>query len=137
MKNMKIILILAALSASPVLASEGGATNLFPKPQANPAKATTPDMVKLEAPKFFAELSGTASLKWSASPTATNYHLQVATDPNFKWLVVNEQELKDTGFEVKGLEAGKHYFWRVLAVKRDNNATWMKSYWAQSMFSAK
>lgn len=137
MKNMKIILVLAALSATPALASEGGATHLFPAPVANRAKATAPDAVKLEEPKYFAEQSGAANLKWTASETATNYQLQVATDPNFKWLVVNEQNLKETSFQVSGLEAGKHYFWRVLAVNRNNDATWTKSFWAQSMFSAK
>jgi hypothetical protein len=108
---------------------------LFPPKETNPAKRAVPAKPELVAPAYFAAIKADkTNLEWKAVEGADQYHVQVATDPNFKWLVANEQAVKATNFEVAGLEAGKHYFWRVSAVKTDNWNTFRKSFFAMSMF---
>lgn len=139
MFKSKFFLAIAALLVSSLtqaaVVKEYEAHHLFPYPTPNKELATTPAAPKLVGPSYFAKMNNNATLTWEAVPTATNYHLQVATDPNFKWLVVEQYNLEQTTFQVDSLEAGKHYYWRVLAVKRDNVASWMKSAWAGSMFT--
>ena len=109
---------------------------LFPKPMPAAGLAVEPEKTKLESPAYFAKVAATeVTLKWSAVEGADFYHLQVATDPNFKWLVANEFAVKDTAFQAKGLEVGKHYYWRVLSVKDNNAQTHRKSAFATSMFA--
>jgi hypothetical protein len=118
---------------------EGHKAPLFPQPVANRAKATAPSTPELTAPAFMSKVSGgNVTLKWNSVPTADFYRVQVATDANFKWLISDEKALmhKETSFEVKGLEAGKHYYWRVFAVKSDNDPGYTKSLASKSMFEA-
>lgn len=148
---MKIIVSLFAFAltlalTSPVLAEQGHGggghgnlaekmNSLFPEPQAQPAKREVPAKPELSAPAYFSEIKGDkTALSWKAVPGADEYHVQVATDPNFKWLVADVHHYKETSFEATGLEAGKHYFWRVAAVKSNNWSTWRKSFFASSMF---
>jgi hypothetical protein len=108
---------------------------LFPEKEANPAKRAVPAKPELVAPAYFSAIkTDKTNLEWKAVEGADQYHVQVATDPNFKWLVANDQAVKVTNFEVTGLEAGKHYFWRVSAVRSDNWNTFRKSFFAMSMF---
>ena len=108
---------------------------LFPQPKANPAKRTIPGKAALIEPKFLAKITGTSTtLKWSPVAGAENYHLQVATDPNFKWLTVDNHFQKTVSFELSGLEAGKTYYWRVAAVKNSNNSMYTNSYFDSSSF---
>lgn len=108
---------------------------LFPPKEADPKMSAEPAKTTLETPAAYAKVTGSeVTLKWKAVETADQYHLQVATDPNFKWLVTNEFFLKDTSFKVANLEAGKHYFWRVNAVKENNEPTHRKSGFVMSTF---
>ncbi|WP_374075952.1 fibronectin type III domain-containing protein [Bdellovibrio bacteriovorus] len=149
---MKILVSLLAFAltlalTSPSLAEEGhgggGHGNLaekmnalFPKPQEQPDKHDVPAKPELSSPAYFSEVSGDkTALTWKAVAGADEYHVQVATDANFKWLVANEYHNKTTSFEATGLEAGKHYFWRVAAVKSTNWSTFRKSFFATSMFA--
>lgn len=149
---MKILVSLLAFAltlalTSPSLAEQGhgggGHGNLaekmnalFPEPQAQPEKNNVPTKPELSAPAYFAEVKGEkATLTWKAVQGAEEYHVQLATDPNFKWLVANEYHHKATSFEATGLEAGKHYYWRVAAVKPNNWSTFRKSFFATSMFA--
>lgn len=110
---------------------------LFPKKQAEPSKREVPAAPALSAPEAFAKVSGPkAALTWSEVAGATEYHVQVATDPNFKWLVSNEYHVKGTTFEANNLEAGKTYYWRVAAVNTHNWDTFRKSVFATSSFNA-
>lgn len=152
---MKLVkLILVALSLISILSfdaayaagggheeshEEGGTghhnTNFFPKPQPNKEVATRAPMVELLAPKALSKVSGTqTTLKWKEVAGADAYRIQVATDPNFKWLVKQEDFYKDTSLEVTGLEAGKHYFWRVYAWRTGSDKGWMSSYAKFSSF---
>ena len=147
---MKVLVSLLAFAAtlaltSPSLAEEGHGgghgglsekmNSLFPPKQAQAEKRDVPAKPELAAPAFFAKVAGDkTNLEWKAVAGADEYHVQVATDPNFKWLVANEYHHKATSFEVTGLEAGKQYFWRVAAVKDNNWTTFRKGFFAQSMF---
>lgn len=115
---------------------KGGANlNLFPPPQANPSKIARPAKPELLAPTYRAQITDSkVSLKWAPVASADAYHLQVATDPNFKWLVVNQEILNGTSFDLNSLEKGHHYFWRVAALKTDNDPTYMKGWFALSTF---
>jgi hypothetical protein len=113
----------------------GANLNLFPPPKADLSKSARPAKPELVEPAYRAEVtSDSTTLKWNAVATADAYHLQLATDPVFKWLVVNEELYKGTSFEVKGLEKGKHYFWRVAAMKTDNAPTFMTGWFSLSTF---
>lgn len=101
---------------------------------ANKSVTTPPEKVELVAPAFEAKVEGSVILKWKTSATADKYLVQVATDPNFKWLVVDEPAYTKTELEVKGLEKAKHYYWRVYSVKSNNNPGYMKGVASKSMF---
>ncbi len=110
--------------------------SLFPGKPKNVALATTPMAANTVEPKFLAVVpAGKVKLQWSDSK-APEYHLQVATDPNFKWLVVNEKFLKTTSYEVTA-ETGKKYFWRVAAYNQANDSYFTKSSFTSSVFSTK
>ncbi|KHD88638.1 MAG: hypothetical protein OM95_07480 [Bdellovibrio sp. ArHS] len=109
---------------------------LFPPKQPVPAKRDVPAAPELSAPAYFSEIKADkAALQWKAVEGASEYHVQLATDPNFKWLVANEYHVKGTSFEATGLEAGKHYYWRVAAVADANWSTFRRSFFATSMFA--
>jgi hypothetical protein len=117
-------------------ASQSGANlNLFPPPQADSAKASRPNKPELTEPNFHAKITGdSVTLKWNAVDSVNAYHLQVATDPNFKWIVSESPMMSETSFQVSGLQKSTHYFWRVAAVKSENDATYMKSWFSGSEF---
>ncbi len=112
--------------------------SLFPEKQKNPAVSARPEQTTLAEPKFLAKVpAGTVQLKWSETAGATNYHVQVATDPNFKWLVINDHWIKTNSFDFIAAEAGKRYFWRVASVKNDNISMYTKSLFVSSAFDSK
>lgn len=99
---------------------------------------TAPQKAEGLEPAWYSVIEGsTVTLKWTAAVGADSYHLQVATDPKFKWLVVNEHFFKGTQYELSGLESGKHYFWRVAGMKSDNEAYYLHGPFAGSMLEAK
>jgi hypothetical protein len=109
--------------------------SLFPEKEANLAARKAPEKPALTSPAYFAAIKGNAvKLEWKASEGAEEYHVQVATDPNFKWLVTENFAVKGTSFDLSTLEAGKQYYWRVAAVKPNNWSTFRKSFFATSMF---
>jgi hypothetical protein len=109
--------------------------SLFPEKQANMTSRTAPGKPALTSPTFFAVITGNnVKLQWTAVQEAEEYHVQVATDPNFKWIVKEDFAHKESSFDLTDLEAGKQYFWRVSAVKPNNWKTFRKSYFATSMF---
>ncbi len=117
---------------------EHAAGKLFPQPKQNKSKSTPPGKTELIEPAFMAQVAGsTVTLKWNAVDTAENYHLQVATDPNFKWLKVNENFVKRPSYDLSGLEAGQKYYWRVAAVKNSNDPMYIKGPFEVSSFETK
>lgn len=111
---------------------------LFPQPKADLSKGTPPEAPQLSAPALGTVISSeTVALSWRSADGATDYHVQVATDPNFKWLKVENHWVKDTQFEVSGLEKGHRYYWRVASWKKDNVAGANKSPFRASSFEVK
>jgi hypothetical protein len=111
--------------------------SLFPTKQPNPEKAARPATVETKSPAFLTTVGpGAVKLEWTPATNATAYHLQVASDPNFKWLVVNEKFVRETTYTLKA-EAGKRYFWRVAGFNGDNNSMYTKSNFVSSAFNVK
>ncbi len=147
---MKVLLSVLALTlGQPSFAETGhgnhhndlsaghGSGRVFPKPVNDLENSKIPGATELIEPAFSSTVSGSTVLKWKDAKDAQNYHVQVATDPNFKWLVTNEYMYKGTSLEVKNLEAGKHYYWRVAAT---NQTKWDGSthgYFSKSIFETK
>jgi hypothetical protein len=112
--------------------------DFYPRKKADKSLASRPGQVELLEPKALSEISGAqVTLKWKPVEGAESYRLQVATDPNFKWLVTQEDFFKGTSYDLKGLEAGKHYFWRVFAWRPQNDASWSSSFANLSSFETK
>lgn len=114
---------------------------IFPAKQKKDGAAVAPAKVKLSSPKFLEKISGDAvTLTWNASEGATTYHVQVSKDAGFNnrsMYVVEDKKLAATSLEVKGLEAGVKYFWRVAAVNGDQESQFTKSGFAFSEFEVK
>ncbi len=111
--------------------------SLFPEKQPIKELTTTPTIVELSSPKFLSKLSGAAKLEWKAAKGANAYHVQIATDPNFKWLVKDEHFVKTTSFEFANTTANTHYFWRVAAINTNNDSMFTKSIFVSSAFIVK
>lgn len=111
--------------------------SLFPEKQKNSKIASRPPAVELTGPKFLSKISGDVKLEWKPTAGADSYHLQIATDPNFKWLVVQEQSLKQTAYGYSKGEPGKKYYWRVAAINSKNDSMYTKSNFTGSVFVAK
>jgi hypothetical protein len=111
--------------------------SLFPEKQQNPKLSTRPSVVEITAPKFLSKVTGAAKLEWKEARGANAYHVQVATDPNFKWLVAEDHFVKNNAFEFAKAEAGHKYFWRVAAYNTDNESMFTKSNFTSSVFISK
>ncbi len=110
-------------------------TALFPAKQANKDLSTPPAAPELVGPAFMKAIKESSiTLEWKPVEGVEVYNVQVATDPNFKWLKLEQNLYKGTSLQVSELEAGKQYYWRVAAVKPDNMATFTKSLFTKSMF---
>jgi hypothetical protein len=141
MKLLSILLgfaLVLALSTQAIAkGEEHGNGALYPPPKANLEDSALPGKVELVEPTFNSSVSGSVTLKWNEVANAQNYHLQVATDPNFKWLKADEHMYTGTSYEVKDLEAGKHYYWRVAATNQGKWVGSTKGYYSKSMFATK
>ncbi|WP_428608993.1 FecR domain-containing protein [Sedimenticola sp.] len=58
----------------------------------------------------------TPELKWSDSSDAVAYRLQIADDPAFGHLLVDQNNLAATGFDASELKAPGHYYWRLYSL---------------------
>ncbi len=114
-----------------------GSGKVFPRPGNDPENSKSPGAIELLEPAFSATVTGPAILKWKEGADAETYHLQVATDPNFKWLVADEHMYKGTTFEIKNLEAGLHYYWRVAGTNQQKWPGSTNGSFSKSMFEAK
>jgi hypothetical protein len=131
------VLAVTLLAAGPLMANEEtrDMSALFPQPKPNTTLSQRPEKPELEGPAFYEKISDTkVTLKWKEANGATAYHVQIATDPNFKWLVKEESILKTNTLEVGGLEGGKSYFWRVAGLKLENKSGHVQGVYSASMF---
>ena len=110
--------------------------SLFPEKTKNVAVTQRPKVVKLTSPKFLASVTTPAAkLEWTGAEGATTYHVQVAKDPNFKWLIANDNFVKTTSFDIANLEPDRKYYWRVASIKDENDSMFTKSLFVSSVFS--
>lgn len=114
---------------------------IFPEKKTDQTRSTVPAKVKLESPKFLAKVSGDmVKLEWAPSEGAKAYHVQVSKDAGFNnrsMYVAEDKFVTGTSFEVKGLEAGVKYFWRVAASNNEQESMFTKSAFAFSEFEVK
>ncbi len=60
------------------------------------------------------DLDTAITVRWTSSPTAVTYRLQLGTDSTFAGgFVINDSTLTDTSKSVVALDYGVRYFWRV------------------------
>lgn len=111
--------------------------DFFPRKPADKTLSARPATPELLEPKALSVVGNQVTLKWKPVETAESYRLQVATDPNFKWIVTQQDFYKDTSYNLTGLESGKHYFWRVYAWKTNNEAGHTSSFATLSSFEVK
>ena len=115
--------------------------SLFPEKQPDPTRVARPGATELVSPSFLSNLTpGTVRLEWKSGTNvngAAQYHVQVATDPNFKWLVVNEHFVNGKMYDFTKAEAGQRYFWRVAGVKGDNKPGYTQANFVSSAFNVK
>jgi hypothetical protein len=73
----------------------------------------------LSAPVLLSPASGVTgqalpvALSWSGVNGATGYWLEMATDPSFTMIVINDPTLVSPGRQVNGLPQNTQYYWRV------------------------
>jgi len=138
MKKILVFLLLSSFSLSH--ANEESFEEFYKNEPPNQALAQRPSIPKILAPPPLSEISSnTLELKWTAVETATAYALQLSADPIFFNLIVNETLYKGTSYTVKDvkLEPHKNYYWRVAALKEDNQPGTIKSLFNRSSFSIK
>jgi hypothetical protein len=112
--------------------------SLFPEKQASKSLSQRPAQVQLQSPAFRAKVPGTeVQLSWQSVSGADTYHLQVATDPNFKWLVINDAFVKEPVYNFASAQAGTRYFWRVASWNSKNDSGYTKSNFSTSHFETK
>lgn len=109
---------------------------LFPTKQPDLGKVVTIAKPVLVDPQFMSAVTGDkATLKWKEVVGADVYQVQVATDPEFKWLVNENKVVRGTSLEVGSLEKGKKYYWRVRSQKTTNDNGYQTSMAAWSAFT--
>lgn len=64
------------------------------------------------------------SLDWTQRGFGRSYHLQVAKDPQFSTLEVDEPGLKQSGYELASVDPGTTYYWRVNTTNYGGTGEW-------------
>lgn len=137
--TLLVLVCHVALAADPKGDHQDGAKHkdwneVFKQPVSNLQLSEIPAKTQLLEPAFLAPVTGTeVTLKWKPVENV-KYHLQVATDANFKWLVVNEHLVDYTEYNLKNLQSKQQYFWRVYTFKQGNKLGYSKSLSASSSF---
>ena len=84
-----------------------------------------PGVVELESPEDDAEgVDRTPEFTWEKTDEAEEYHLEVADDPNFSELII-EQTASETSYTPEdALEADQTHYWRVRASNAGGEGDW-------------
>jgi hypothetical protein len=141
MKNRSLIPALCtllvtstALASSSHHESSKSYLNLLPQPKANKILATIPKKVILKSPEPLSKVKETSVLlEWAPSEGAETYHVQIAKDPAFKWILQEDHFVTATQFQATNLPKGQ-IFWRVAASKPKNMPAHWKSSFSASSF---
>lgn len=63
-------------------------------------------------------------LIWNASNGASSYNLNIATDSGFTNIVIDKSKIKETSYNVTGLNNSTFYYWRVQAINNSDKSEW-------------
>jgi hypothetical protein len=127
-------LSLTTFAANDSHGEEKAYRNLLPQPKAIKALATPPKKVELKSPEALSKVTGSnVLLEWVPSEGAETYHIQIAKDPAFKWIIQEDHFVKATSFQAVNLPKGQ-VFWRVAASRPGNMAAHWKSIFTSSSF---
>ncbi len=86
-----------------------------------------PDVPILSSPTDGYSSTANPLLSWNPSANATAYHLQVATDDSFSFVVINRAwMLTDTHFQTAGLTPNI-YYWRVEGLSQIGTSSWSQA----------
>lgn len=83
-----------------------------------------------EAPVLVSPLDGSTDeavvleIQWNASASAERYHVQVASDPGFEATVVDDEQVDNVQYILRGLEMGEQYYWRIRAINTAGASDW-------------
>ncbi|MDZ4699018.1 MAG: fibronectin type III domain-containing protein [Rhodothermales bacterium] len=86
-----------------------------------------------EVPTLVAPVNGSASepdvleLQWNSATEAETYHLQVASDPSFSALIVDDEALNSIQYIVRDLEVGAIYYWRIRSSNGSGYSDWSET----------
>jgi hypothetical protein len=84
-----------------------------------------PEPVSLASPADDeGQVSSTPTLSWEASERATNYRIEVSTDPDFSQLPVQGTSTETTFTVPNPLEFATIYYWRIKAVNIGGESDW-------------
>jgi uncharacterized protein YjdB len=67
-------------------------------------------------------------LSWNSSAFADNYSIQLATDPGFANLIVNQTAITGTALKTTALSPITSYFWRVKATNSAGDSEWSNTW---------
>jgi hypothetical protein len=84
-----------------------------------------PDAPTLVAPADGSEdEADVLELQWNSAQEADRYHLQVAEDPSFQSLLVDEPGLSSVHYVLQDLEIGATYYWRLRSGNESGFGDW-------------
>jgi hypothetical protein len=140
MKSLLVSFVAGTLLVSSLAQASEVNFEIYHPHQPLATAAQRPGIPKLTAPAPLAAVNGSEiKLEWKKLDEATAYAVQLSNDPIFFNLLINEPLYKDTSLMIKDvkLESGKTYYWRVAAVKEDNQPGTIKSLFNRSSFIVK
>ncbi len=86
--------------------------------------AGTPTVTTLGAPaNGSVNVSSAPTISWNATAEATSYLIEIATDPDFNNIVINDTSAT-TSYAATGLSVSTAYYWRVQATNGCGAGTW-------------
>jgi hypothetical protein len=91
-----------------------------------------PDLPEIPLPPILSGQATQASvdqaepvvLQWTPQGFARSYHLQVATDPGFNSLVVDQSGLTNMAYTLPAVQVGTNYYWRANVSNFGGTSDW-------------
>jgi hypothetical protein len=77
---------------------------------------------------YYIRLSGSEKLIWDPVQGATNYWLQISTNPEFSELIVDDEKLINPNYPLNNLKYDSKYYWRVAAVNSETTSDWSETW---------